>query len=213
MAKQKKTTKKGKSKRGRKSGNGRKKGLLGLPTQATENLKTTGIETLKLLGATTVGGVAGAAIGKPSLLISLPVIGYGVYKRQHFLTCLGLGMFLSNGFQGAPSSSSGTTPTAPAKPVAGFAGVDTKKLVGDAKGRVNNFIKSFSEKLYLPPKKTTGSVNGLSGNEPVTYFLNPYRDSGLDLSELDRIQMQIAEMNTPQQQVRGLEADYSEVNF
>jgi hypothetical protein len=176
--------KKRKSRRRNKS-----RGLFGTP--ATVDHKKAIGDTLKeggliLLSAIAAGG-AGAAVGKHSLLLGLPVTLFGIYKNNKYITAAGLGFVLSNGFQ----------PKSPApQTTEGIDGPDLKMLASEAKDRVGTFFKNFSEKLYLP--KSGEGTSGLGENdEQVTYFVNPHSNKELDMSAIDRLQEQIAEMNKP----------------
>lgn len=165
------------------------KGLFGTPVTA-QHKKAIG-DTLKeggliLLSAIAAGG-AGAAVGKHSLLVGLPVTLFGIYKNNKYITAAGLGFVLSNGFQ-------------PKNPVPqateGIDGPDFKMLASEAKDRIGTFFKNFGEKLYLP--KSNEGTSGLGENdEQVTYFMNPHSNKELDMSAIDRLQEQIAEMNKP----------------
>lgn len=143
---------------------------------------------LVLLAAIAAGG-AGAALGKHSLLAGIPVTLIGFHKKNAYLIAAGLGLTLSNGFQNQNKS---------VALVQGVDGLDFKQIAEQAKDRVGTFFKNFSEKLYLP-KSGTSETSGLEGNgkgEQVTYFVNPYNNANeLDMSAIDRIQEQIANMN------------------
>jgi hypothetical protein len=174
--------------RKRKNRKGKKsRGLFGTPVTA-QHKKAIG-DTLKeggliLLSAIAAGG-AGAAVGKHSLLVGLPVTLFGIYKNNKYVTAAGLGLVLSNGFQlkKQPETTSG---------VEGF---DLKMLASEAKDRVGTFFQNFSEKLYLPVKANE-ATSGL-GEDEVTYFINPHSKKELDMSAIDRIQEQIADMSKP----------------
>jgi hypothetical protein len=73
----------------------------------------------------------------------------------------------------------------------GIGGFDIKQIATEAKDRVGTFFKNFGEKLYLSRE----TIAGLAGDEPVTYFVNPFSTKELDMSAIDRIQEQIAQMN------------------
>ena len=141
---------------------------------------------LVILAAIAAGG-AGAALGKHSLLAGIPVTLLGFHKSNPYIIAAGLGLTLSNGFQNQ------NKPT-----VQGVDGFDMKQIAEEAKDRVGTFFKNFSEKLYISKAEPTGTA-GLAGEnneEQVTYFVNPYNNSKeLDMSAIDRIQEQIANMN------------------
>jgi hypothetical protein len=134
------------------------------------------------------GGGAGAALGKHSLIAGVPVALFGIYKNNKYLTALGIGLTISNGFQKA------TSPGATTQEVEGF---DLKQITEQAKERVGTFFKNFSEKLYInskPDMQTAGLGEG-SQEERVSYFTNPYSPKEIDMSAIDRVQEEIAEMN------------------
>lgn len=155
------------------------------------------VDTLKegglLLVSALAGGGAGAAIGKHSLLIGIPVALWGVHKENKYITSAGLGLCLSNGFQQQQST---TTTNGIGDEMDGFS-------VEEVKERVGNYFRNFGEKLYLPKAQPAPqTTNGLGADEAPTYFINPYQTSTtqlqgneLDLSHLDRVQEQIAQMS------------------
>jgi hypothetical protein len=170
-----------------------------------------------------IGGAIGAAIGKPSLLAGLPVVFAGNYKNHAYLTTLGLGMVLSNGFNALNSANA-----APATPaVNGMEGIDPSAMLHGAKDRVMVFLHSFADKLYIP--HTTPAANPATplkglGSTDVSYFFNPYnKDNQVsgppDMSALDRVSEQIAllassnppSQNQPQSPLQG--AEDMELNF
>lgn len=152
-----------------------------------------------LLAVTSIAAAgAGAALGKHSLLPGLALTIWGVHKQNKFLTAAGLGVSVTSGYK---SLTSGRATT-------GMEGLDAKTAITEAKDRVTNFFQNFSEKLYLP-KSSPETVNGLAGEEePVTYFVNPYsRPKELDMSAIDKIQAQIAEMGTTKTSLNSLEVE------
>lgn len=155
----------------------RKRGLHGTDTAkgTTHNVKATAIQTGKdLLIGVIGGGIAGAVIGKPALLIGMGVTGYGHYANKPTLTTFGIGMMASSGFN------SGTN------------GVDGFS-VEDVKTRVMNFKDSFTSKLFLDKfikPKTEETANGIGA---VQYYDYPQENKELDLSALDRLQAQVVQ--------------------
>lgn len=148
--------------------------------QPTKNkLQGTAIETGKdLLVGVVAGGVAGALIGKPSLLVGILVTGAGHYTENRLVQLLGIGMMASNGFQ---SSSTAT--------VSGLEGLD------GAKERVLAYQNSFAGKLYLDKflkkKVETTATAVTNGIGEVQYFTYPQSNS--DLAALDDIENQLAD--------------------
>ena len=78
--------------------------------------------------------------------------------------------------------------------VQGVDGFDLKQMTKEAKDRVGTFFENFKGKLYLSPTPPA-TTDGL-GEDEVTYFVNPYNGTGeIDMSALDKVQEQIAQMN------------------
>jgi hypothetical protein len=153
------------------------------------------IDALKEGGLILLAGIAasgaGAAIGKHSLLVGIPVTIAGAYAKNKYIMAAGVGLALSNGFQRATTSS-----------VSGVDGFDIKQIAQDAKDRVGTFFENFKEKLYIPATTLDTGTDGLGANDGARYFINPYSAKELDLSELERVEQQVAAMN---QGTSGLE--------
>jgi hypothetical protein len=157
-------------------------GLAGTAKAAAPYMQTTKEGVLMLLAAIAAGG-AGAALGKHSFIAGIPITLIGVHKQNKYVIAAGLGLVMSNGFQKAGAITTST------ESVEGF---DIKQIASDAKDRVGTFFKNFGEKLYLSKE----TIAGLAGDdEQVTYFVNPYSNKELDMSAIDRIQEQIAQMS------------------
>lgn len=158
----------------------RSTGLMGLSAHKTQSIKHTAIQGALSIGSALIGAGIGAAIGRPSFLLGLPVIFLGVHKKSMPLMALGMGVSVSF----VPTVGSGAT--------SGLSGFDSEA----AKVRVKFLFENFKDKLYLPKSSPMGELG-----EPVAYFVNPYNRgvgdlaSNLDLRELDNIQSQIAEMS------------------
>lgn len=137
----------------------------------------TAVETGKdLLIGVVGGGLAGAAIGKSSLLAGILVTGAGHYMKNRYVQLIGVGMMASNGFQ-----SSGTTN--------GLDGLDGMK------DRLMAYKDSFSQKFYLDKflkKKTLLPAATTAGIGEVQYFTYPDALNG-DLAALSDIENQLAE--------------------
>lgn len=142
--------------------------------------KNSAIETLKDLTIGVVGGgLAGAAIGKPSLLVGLGASLIGHYAGVPMATSFGLGMMASGGYQIGSGAVNG---------LSGMNGV---------KERVKSFSENFKQRLYLdkiikPKKQEEESTNGM-GN--VQYFKYPQSENKeLDMGSLDNIEQEIARL-------------------
>jgi hypothetical protein len=189
----------GRSKRKHRSKNRRhSKGLAGVAQVMDHPVAQTVTKGgLALLTAIAAGG-AGAALGKHSLIAGVPVTLIGFHKKNPYLIAAGLGLTLSNGFQNRNAVA----------PVQGVDGFDLKQIAEGAKDRVGTFFKNFSEKLYLPKSDTSmEATSGLEGkDDQVTYFVNPYNSAKeLDMSAIDRIQEQIANMSKGTSGINAIE--------
>lgn len=151
----------------------------------TEVAKTTGekvknsvVQTGKdLLIGVIGGGIAGAVIGKPSLLIGAGVTGYGHYSNKPTLTTFGIGMMAASGFNAGTNATNG---------IDGFSKEDVK-------ARLMNFKDSFTSKLFLDKiikKKNEESTNGIGA---VQYYEYPNENKELDFSALDRLHNQVVQ--------------------
>ncbi len=135
------------------------------------SVKNTALETGKdILVGVLGGGLIGAAIGKPSLLIGIVTTGIGHYSNNKLTQLLGIGIMAANGFQKTPA-------------VAGIDGIE------GVKERVQAFKESFSEKLYLDKIKKKSLTAGTNGVGELQYFSYP----NSDLAALDAIEDQLTE--------------------
>ena len=165
------------------------------------NVKNTLLETGKdLLIGVVGGGLAGAAIGKPSLLIGMGITGAGHYTDNHLATLFGIGLMASNGFQKSKS-------------VEGFDGMDGIDMQS-VKERVNAYKENFLEKTYLdkvlhPGRggKAKDETNGFGSLQ----FFNYPNDSkqvqyGMnnELSALDSIEHQIEQSGMAHMHNKGM---------
>lgn len=158
----------------------------GLPTKG--DAKNTALETGKdILVAVLGGGLIGAAIGKPSMIIGIATTGVGHYTGNRLVQLLGVGLMAANGFQ-----KSGNTA------VSGLEGLE------GVKERLQAYKESIKEKLYLDKiLKATGITNGIGD---LQYFNYPDSSMNGSLSALDDIEDQIAESARQfQGQLRGEE--------
>lgn len=156
----------------------RKRALHGTETAKATSVKVkeSAIQTGKdLLIGVIGGGIAGAVIGKPSLLIGIGVTGYGHFANKPTLSTFGIGMMASSGF-----TAQGTNG------VDGFSAEDVK-------ARVMSFKDSIASKLFLDKiikKKTEENTNGVGA---VQYYEYPNENKELDFSALDRLHNQVVQ--------------------
>lgn len=173
----------------------KKRGLHGTSTSKTTGakVKDSAIQTGKdLLIGVIGGGIAGAVIGKPSLLIGAGVTGYGHYANKPTLTIFGIGMMASGGINAKVNGTQG---------INGFSKEDMK-------ARIMSFKDSIVAKLFLDKiikKKNTGesAANGIGA---VQYFTYPNQNKELDFSALDHLEKQIQQSGAEyQKSIRGME--------
>jgi len=158
------------------------------PLSTRKNLKNTAMETGKdFLVAVIGGGVLGAAIGKPSLVVGLATTGVGHYIDNRLIQLLGVGMMASNGFQGGGA-------------VSGLEGLD------GVKERMKAYKESFSQKFYLDKFLKKKAVAGFGD---VQYFNYPNDTMG-ELAALDNFENQLLESAAQYQQMTG--NDFEEVS-
>ncbi|MDO9186244.1 MAG: hypothetical protein Q7W13_09555 [Bacteroidia bacterium] len=176
----------------------RKRALHGTTEAKTtgEKVKDSVIQTGKdLLIGVIGGGIAGAVIGKSSLLIGAGVSGYGHYANKPMLTTFGIGMMAASGFNAGTNATNG---------VDGFSKEDIKT-------RLMNFKDSFTSKLFLDKiikKKTEESANGVGA---VQYYEYPNENKELDFSSLDRLQNQIVQSGIDyKKNMQGIESSSEE---
>lgn len=161
--------------------------------------KNSAIESVKDLVVGVIGGgLAGAAVGKPSLLVGFGTSLIGHYMGSSMATSFGLGMMASGGYQ----ISSGA--------VNGLTGLD------GAKERMNAFKENIKQRLYLDkiikPKDAAEKEEGTNGMGSVQYFKYPQKETQeIDMSGLDEIENAIARSGEQfqQKQMRGT---YDEVS-
>ncbi len=176
-----------------------KKNILG---SMTHNLETKGdvknslLETGKdILVGVVGGGLIGAAIGKPSLIIGIGVTGTGHYMGNRLATLLGIGMMAANGFQQSKS-------------VQGLDGMDMQSI----KGRINAYKDNFIEKTYLDKVMNKNAAPGKQSKEETAgfgelQFFNYPNDRQAyhhDLTALDSIEQQIEESGMAHMQMTGI---------
>lgn len=187
----------------------RQKGLSGTPTAITQdtkgNVKNSLMETGKdLLIGVIGGGVAGAVIGRASLILGAGVTLASYYFGSREAAMFGVGMMAANGFQKMTGTVNGPE--------------DLEGLDG-VKDRLLTFKDSFSQKLWLDKiikkKPTAKPTNGLG---EVQYFTYPQQESlpvgevgEVDLSALDKIEEQIKQQ--AQQTARPVSGNLSDENI
>ena len=143
----------------------------GLPTKG--DAKNTMLETGKdILIGVLGGGLIGAAIGKPSMVVGIITTGAGHYTGNKLVQILGIGMMAANGFQKSTT-------------VSGLEGLD------GVKERLQAYKESMKDKFYLDKimKKKAATTGGIG---ELQYFTYPNTMNG-ELAALNDIEQQIAE--------------------
>jgi hypothetical protein len=151
----------------------RKKGFLsvrGDRLNTKGNIKNSSLETGKdVLIGVIGGGLVGAAIGKPSLIIGIATTGIGHYTGNKLVQILGLGMMAGGTFKSAS--------------VSGLNGMD------GIKERLQVFKATLSDKFYMDKLK---KKVGAAGIGELQYFTYPDSSMG-ELAALSDIERQIEE--------------------
>jgi hypothetical protein len=160
--------------------------------QTKDNIKNSALETGKdLLIGVIGGGVAGAAIGKPSLLIGIGLTGAGHFTDNHLLKLFGIGLMAANGFQKSKS-------------VNGLEGLDKQAILN----RIQAYKDNFSEKLFIDKLTGKRSANAESTNGigELQFFNYPNDVNGAygELAALEDLEQQIAQSGLDQMQISGM---------
>ncbi len=165
------------------------------PLETKGNGKNTAIETLKDIAVGVIGGgLAGAAIGKPSLLTGIGTSLVGHYAGVPLMTSFGFGMMASGTYQLATGSVNG---------LSGMNGVKERmKLFGDSLKQ-----RLYLDKIIKPKKKEDEGANGMGS---VQYFKYPNTENKeLDMGSLDNIEREIARLGEQyeRKQMTGMNDD------
>ena len=123
------------------------------------------------------GNILGAGLGKYSFWGGAIVSGIGVATRNFYLAAAGAGM-LVNTINKTPGATNGPD--------------DDGLSVDGFRDRVLHLMDNYKSRIML---ESGAEMSGLGEN--VQYFHNPYElnKSSVDLSALDRVQEQVANMN------------------
>ncbi len=160
------------------------------------SIKNTLLETAKdfIVGGIG-GGLAGSAIGKPSLFAGIGTSLIGHYTQIPIITNFGLGMMASGSYQ---------------------IGSDMLSGVDGMKERVKSFGESLTQRLYLDKliKKKTSTGETTNGMGSVQYFKYPNSENQeLDMGSLDTIEQELARLgeNYERKQMSGMNDDMAGV--
>lgn len=160
------------------------------PLPTNRNITNSAIETGKdLIIGVVAGGLAGAAIGRPSLIAGILVTGAGHFIDNRLLSTFGIGMMASNGFQSK-----------------GVQGVDGMEGLEGVKERVISYKDSFLQKTYIDKVKNLAKKHkAISGLDDVQYFSYPENLLGAgDFDALNRLENQIVNSGMQYAQVSGI---------
>jgi hypothetical protein len=181
-----------------------------LPTKG--NLRNSALQTGKdLLIGVIAGGFAGAAFGRPSLLIGLVASGAGHYLENKMLASFGMGMMASNNLS-----------TKGLQGINDYQSLEDVESLEGVKERLQAFKLSLAHRTYLDKikalKLAKPTANNISGLDDVQYFSYPQNSiegTNEDLALLNRIEHSIenASMN-PANNINGLDAlSYDEAMY
>lgn len=158
--------------------------------QTKGDAKNTAIETAKDVVIGVVGGgLVGAAVGKPSLIVGLGLTGAGHYMGIPLLRLLGIGMMAANGFQRSQT-------------VNGLDGMSKAEILN----RIKAYKENFTEKLYLDKlRKNSGGGEAANGVGELQFFNYPNDVNGAydELAALDNLEQQI--LQSGMNQMEGME--------
>lgn len=199
MSASKKTGKKRHKKNKHHEGN-----LHGLPANLTKHIEKipgyvgqgkTAIQLASIAGGVALGRILFPSYS-PFIGAGIGLVGLGLGNQ--YISSFGMGCVLSpnTGFTGTNGVDDGVD------------GISMDVI----KDRAKVLVDTFKDKFSFPKKDNTdnagGGTNGLNGNDKATYFVNPMKNGDLDLSELDKISNQIAQMNGLLNEVDPIERNF-----
>lgn len=164
------------------------------PLETKGDVKNTAIETVKDVAVGVIGGgLIGAAIGKPSLIVGLGVTGVGHYTGNKLATLFGVGMMAANGIT--------------SKSVSGMDGLS----VDAVKERMSAYGHNLKERLYLDKvpflnKKQAETTEGIGALQFFNHQsdMNARRELSNELSALDQIERQIEMSGLEHMEMTGI---------
>lgn len=178
--------------------NARKKALSGTEASVAEtknNFKKTAVYTGRdiLFGA--IGGsIAGAVVGRTSLLVGIVVTGAGHFFGYPSAAMFGVGMMASGGYQTVSTAMHGTE----------------KEGMEGLKERFGNFKENLKRRLFLDkimPAKKTSTDKSTNGVGEVQYFDHAGEEVNgkkeLDFSEANKLEQQIEQSGKDFSQMHG----------
>jgi hypothetical protein len=150
------------------------------------------------------GSLAGAIVGRSSLLVGVAVTGAAHYFGSPSAAMFGVGMMASGGYQTVSAAMNGTE----------------KEGIEGIKERFGNFKENLKRQLFLdkivPKKKDTDKADddeSTNGVGEVQYFKHPSSEEvngkELDFSEANRIEQQIEQSGKKFAQMNGMSDDFS----
>lgn len=150
------------------------------------------------------GSLAGAVLGRSSLLVGIAVTGAGHYFGSPTAAMFGVGMMASGGYQTVSSAMNGTE----------------KDGVEGIKERFGNFKENLKRQLFLDKiiskkkeKEKSEEEESTNGVGEVRYFKHPsskeVNGKELDFTEANRIEQQIEQSGKQFAQMHGMSDDFS----
>lgn len=150
------------------------------------------------------GSLAGAVVGRSSLLVGIAVTGAGHYFGSPSAAMFGVGMMASGGYQTVSAAMNGTE----------------KEGIEGIKERFGNFKENLKRQLFLDKivskkkeKDKSDDDESTNGVGEVQYFKHPSSEEvngkELDFSEANRIEQQIEQSGKQFAQMHGMTDDFS----
>jgi hypothetical protein len=170
-------------------------GSISIPASSSPS-KMTHYELLGLAGSFVAGTILSHAIGNNLIGVGTGLVigGAGGYKKNAYLTSLGVGMIFSSPASSVSQNMNGL----PEDEVNGF---NLKNFTSGAKLRVGSFFSSFKDKFRLPKAaEETPAAPAATEEEGTNGMGNIYKSPftqipAPNMAELDRLEAQIEQMN------------------
>lgn len=152
------------------------------------------------------GSIAGAVVGRSSLLVGIAVTGAGHYLGSPSAAMFGVGMMASGGYQTVNASMNG---------------VEKEGMEG-IKERFVNFKENLKRQLFLDKimskkgKEKSEDEESTNGVGDVQYFKHPSSEEvngGLNYTAINRIEQQIEESGKQFAEMNGMDGDFSRTEY
>jgi hypothetical protein len=165
-------------------------GAISIPASSSPS-RMTHYELLGVAGSFVAGAILSHAIGNNLIGAGSGLVlgGTGIYKKNIYLSSLGVGMIFSTPATALSQNMNGL----PEDEVNGFS---FKNFASGARQRVGTFFSTFKDKIKLPKKATEELPTDSGTNGMGNVYKSPFTQlPESNLAELDRLEQQIEQMN------------------